>query len=723
MSHALSEVRGLPNHELYKLKLAHVGSPTIIIAVLTQKALDLGVRFDNDRKDYQFNLSAFLGVEKGNWDRGTDFDISAQNIKLDLSDRENRCLVADLRDSDGQYRIGKKYNLDDSLGLVDYFHSRERMTYFRLGVKSRGSSRRTLVLCFDGTSNHFSTQNTNVVKFFELLKKDNPEQQMVYYQTGVGTYTSPAWTSSISQTIAKTADLAVAWSATGIDFLWNRIEVRPPNFAPASTLTFPDGDHIYIFGFSRGAYTARALAGMLHCVGLLPRHNVEHIPFAYSIYSSQKDPESPPPSKPAETESDSNSNSDETLTEDFNLPEIVPDSIVPEDIVPSNAPLTGNPPSVSPPNNPLKRRVLEGRKQFGGLGSDGNSKAKDADPEAYKQTFCTPIVIDFVGVWDTVGSLGAIIPQTLPYINYNPSIRIFRHALALDEHRANFVPSPWDHARTTPDQNVREVWFRGQHTDVGGGAPPPTRAPGDPRFTALSNISLRWMVQQCLENRTSIAFDGDAMALYREEKVLELRPVQPGLSKYKEKIERAKLESNEKKNAALAEAMSAARAHRAQLYEASSALDRIDVKHTPFEAAGTFSPWNLLELVPSTRPVQTADGPTTTHVPNFGKTRTIYRRNPSEPVFIHASVVDFMLTPEGKGYIPSANWDGFNDGELPRIESYEGNTMPWPNPGPDRTALVSAMKMNWKPAPGVMDRLKGAVTSVGGKVGRLIGFT
>ncbi|CAE6533239.1 unnamed protein product [Rhizoctonia solani] len=636
MSHTLSEVRELPNHELYKLKLAHVGSPTIIVAVLTQKALDLGVRFDNDRKDYQFNLSDFLGVENGNWGRGADFDSYVKNIKLDLSDRENRYLIADLKDSDGQYRTGKKYNLDDNLGLVDYFHSRERMTYFRLGAKSRGSSKRTLVLCFDGTSNHFSSQNTNVVKFFELLKKDNPEQQM----TGVGTYTSPAWTSSISQGVAKTADLAVAWYlhqhvCDGYKFLMESyqglsLQIRH-NLHPDHP---PDGDRIYIFGFSRGAYTARALAGMLHCVGLLPRHNV-------------------------------------------------------------------------------------GRKQFGGLGSDGNSKAKDADPEAYKQTFCTPIVIDFVGVWDTVGSLGALLPQTLPYINYNPSIKIFRHALALDEHRANFVPSLWDHARTVPGQNVREVWFRGQHTDIGGGAPSPIGAPG---FSALSNISLRWMVQQCLENMTLIAFDGDAMTLYREANVLEHRPVQPDLLKFKENIKQAELESKEKKLRAVAEAMSAARAHRARLYDASSKLDQIDIKHEPFEAAGTLSPWNILELFPSTRPIQTANGPTTTRVPNFGKTRMIYRRKPSEPVFIHASVIDFILTPEGNEYIPGATWDGFNDGDLPRIESYEGNQMSWPDSGPNRTALVSAMNMNWKPVPGMLDRFKSGVTSIGSKVGRLVGF-
>ena len=45
------------------------------------------------------------------------------------------------------------------------------------------------------------------------------------------------------------------------------------------------GDKICLFGFSRGAYTARALAGMLHKVGLLPANNHQQIPFAYQMYS------------------------------------------------------------------------------------------------------------------------------------------------------------------------------------------------------------------------------------------------------------------------------------------------------------------------------------------------------------------------------------------------------------------------------------------------------
>lgn len=46
-----------------------------------------------------------------------------------------------------------------------------------------------------------------------------------------------------------------------------------------------NGDKISIFGFSRGAYTARALAGMLTKVGLLPRDNTEQVPFAWKMYT------------------------------------------------------------------------------------------------------------------------------------------------------------------------------------------------------------------------------------------------------------------------------------------------------------------------------------------------------------------------------------------------------------------------------------------------------
>lgn len=56
--------------------------------------------------------------------------------------------------------------------------------------------------------------------------------------------------------------------------------------------------------------------------------------------------------------------------------------------------------------------------------------------EGFKRTYCQDVKIEFVGVWDTVASVGVIASRTLPFTNSNSSIRVFRHALALDEVRS-----------------------------------------------------------------------------------------------------------------------------------------------------------------------------------------------------------------------------------------------------------------------------------------------
>jgi uncharacterized protein (DUF2235 family) len=109
-------------------------------------------------------------------------------------------------------------------------------------------------------------------------------------------------------------------------------------------------------GFSRGAYTARALAGFLYKAGLLPRGNQAQVPFAYKLY---------------------------------------------------------------------KREDEEGVKLCAG----------------FKQTYCQDVKIEFLGVWDTVASVGVFIKRTLPFTNSNRSIKTFRHALALDERRTKFQPN------------------------------------------------------------------------------------------------------------------------------------------------------------------------------------------------------------------------------------------------------------------------------------------
>jgi uncharacterized protein (DUF2235 family) len=55
--------------------------------------------------------------------------------------------------------------------------------------------------------------------------------------------------------------------------------------------------------------------------------------------------------------------------------------------------------------------------------------------EDFKATFSRDVAVDFVGVWDTVASVGGIIEQHFPYTSRNKSIKIFRHAISLDERR------------------------------------------------------------------------------------------------------------------------------------------------------------------------------------------------------------------------------------------------------------------------------------------------
>jgi hypothetical protein len=69
---------------------------------------------------------------------------------------------------------------------------------------------RTLILCFDGTMDQFDDDNSNVVQFHTMLKKDDSEQQVVYYQTGFGTITSPSLISHFTTKLSRHVDAAIA---------------------------------------------------------------------------------------------------------------------------------------------------------------------------------------------------------------------------------------------------------------------------------------------------------------------------------------------------------------------------------------------------------------------------------------------------------------------------------------------------------------------------------
>ncbi|KAI4517926.1 hypothetical protein K525DRAFT_242848 [Schizophyllum commune Loenen D] len=139
------------------------------------------------------------------------------------------------------------------------------------------NSHRCLILAFDGTGNQFDDDNSNVVNFVSLLKKDKPEKQLVYYQAGIGAYNMKHGASPVRAKLSQIVDAMIAKNLdrhviAGYEFLSDN---------------YQEGDKIFLFGFSRGAYIARSLAGMLHKVGLLPRGNRQQIPFAFTMYSRE----------------------------------------------------------------------------------------------------------------------------------------------------------------------------------------------------------------------------------------------------------------------------------------------------------------------------------------------------------------------------------------------------------------------------------------------------
>ncbi|MET8205889.1 DUF2235 domain-containing protein [Streptomyces sp. NPDC005373] len=139
---------------------------------------------------------------------------------------------------------------------------------------------KNLVICLDGTGNQLKAKgNTNVVRLYEMLDLADPEQQIAYYDPGVGTFSAAgAWT-PIGRRLSRLLGLAFG---SGLKV----------NLAEAYTYLmrhYEPGDRIYVFGFSRGAYTARALAGMLKVVGLM-RPGLENlVPYAVAVYAKNKD--------------------------------------------------------------------------------------------------------------------------------------------------------------------------------------------------------------------------------------------------------------------------------------------------------------------------------------------------------------------------------------------------------------------------------------------------
>ncbi len=254
---------------------------------------------------------------------------------------------------------------------------------------------KNIVLCCDGTGNTYGDHNSNVVELYRTLVIDGA-RQVGYYHPGIGTEGSPTSTNPFEAAAAMVAGLAFGWGI--LDNVGDAYRYL--------MTTYEEGDKVFVFGFSRGAYTARALAGVLHMFGLLCPGNEGLIPYVVRMYAKR-------------------SRKADGMTHTF------------------------------------------------------------AVASGFKATFGRPCPLHFVGLWDTVSSVGWIWdPLKLPYTARNPEIAHGRHAVSIDERRCYFRNNLW--GDPYPGQDSKQVWFSGVHSDIGGSYPIAE--------SGLSQIALQWMV-------------------------------------------------------------------------------------------------------------------------------------------------------------------------------------------------------------------------------------
>ena len=285
--------------------------------------------------------------------------------------------------------------------------------------------KRIAIFC-DGTWNrHDAPHPTNVVRMAQAVRltAHDGRTQHVIYQIGVG---SGRGGNKLAKTLDKFGGGALGWGLT------ENIEEA----YRALVFCYEPGDEVYIFGFSRGAYTARSLAGLIRSCGIPPRDKVGEITDAINRYRS-RDPET----KPDDPESF-------LFRRDFS------------------------------PYTATSEAEFNWRVQT-------------------KAGLCVKLNLAYLGVWDTVGALG--VPGFLAAAklfnkkyefhdtDLSRSVSSARHVVAIDERRRTFPPSLWDNLdklnkfaiaggddvsldpATVDTWPYRQEWFPGDHSTIGGG--------------------------------------------------------------------------------------------------------------------------------------------------------------------------------------------------------------------------------------------------------------
>lgn len=132
---------------------------------------------------------------------------------------------------------------------------------------------RNIVICADGTSNDVTGDSTNVLRLYRSLERS--DRQLVMYDPGVGTIADPTKKTSIGKWYSRNFEMGLGLS----------VRENACNTYRFLCRNYQDGDRIFLFGFSRGAYTIRTLAGMIHFVGLV-RPELEDLDrHAWSVYA------------------------------------------------------------------------------------------------------------------------------------------------------------------------------------------------------------------------------------------------------------------------------------------------------------------------------------------------------------------------------------------------------------------------------------------------------
>jgi len=286
---------------------------------------------------------------------------------------------------------------------------------------------KNIVVCADGTGNTaIKGRGTNVFKLYEAVDQAGhrlkPEltPQVALYHDGVGTE-SFKW-------------LRLLTGATG----WGLSRNVKQLYGELARVYAP-GDKVFLFGFSRGAFTVRTLAGFINACGILdlskfPTNEAfnQGIEDAYGEYRRQY-----------------------------------------------SSWLTG---LVRPARKPDAARIAQLRGRF------SVRIPEFEDPARGK-------LMPFMGVWDTVDAVGlpvraadlvntVIYNFKFPDRTLNTSVGHACHALALDEERESFEPVLWNEAATTDPGRIEQVWFAGVHSNVGGGYP----------RQGMSLVALDWMM-------------------------------------------------------------------------------------------------------------------------------------------------------------------------------------------------------------------------------------